>query len=201
MNRTEFLTDPQLRPPGGRVVWRNVSDGVSIRFGFWPKADAKGTVLILAGRTEFIEKYGPAAIDFAQRGYACASIDWRGQGLSDRLLQDPSIGHVREFQDYQIDLQAFVEEAKNTGMPEPFYLIGHSMGGAIGLRALISGIDVKAAVFSAPMWGINLSPPGAPVVPVDVGEVGDDGGEGGGQPLGGGQAGGVEKVDAVVADD
>jgi lysophospholipase len=35
-------------------------------------------------------------------------------------------------------------------------MIAHSMGGAIGLRAALNGLDVKAAVFSAPLWGINM---------------------------------------------
>ena len=30
------------------------------------------------------------------------------------------------------------------------------MGGCIGLRSLIEGLNVEKAVFSAPMWGINL---------------------------------------------
>jgi lysophospholipase len=42
-------------------------------------------------------------------------------------------------------------------MPRPWHLIAHSMGGAIGLRALHEGLGVRAAVFSAPMWGIQLT--------------------------------------------
>ena len=42
-------------------------------------------------------------------------------------------------------------------MPKPWYLVAHSMGGAIGLRALIDGLTVERAVFSSPMWGISLS--------------------------------------------
>ncbi len=37
------------------------------------------------------------------------------------------------------------------------------MGGCIGLRALHRGLDVDAATFSAPMWGIEMSPMTRPI--------------------------------------
>jgi lysophospholipase len=41
-------------------------------------------------------------------------------------------------------------------LPHPFYLMSHSMGGSIALRALMDAYPVKATAFSAPMWGIRL---------------------------------------------
>ncbi len=52
---------------------------------------------------------------------------------------------------------AALAAARALQLPEPFFLIGHSMGGCIGLRALYEGLPVKAAAFSAPMWGIGLN--------------------------------------------
>jgi len=52
--------------------------------GHWTGQHVKGTVLLFPGRTEYIEKYGPAAADFLARGFATVVIDWRGQGLADR---------------------------------------------------------------------------------------------------------------------
>lgn len=121
-----------------------------------PKDTAKGTVLLFPGRTECIEKYGLAAQDLAQRGYASAIVDWRGQGLSQRLIANRLIGHVTEFSAYQHDVRAFMAFIQHQDLPRPFYLLAHSMGGAIGLRALIEGLEVQAAVFSAPMWGISM---------------------------------------------
>jgi lysophospholipase len=37
------------------------------------------------------------------------------------------------------------------------------MGGCIGLRALYSGLDVQAACFTGPMWGIKIAPHLRPV--------------------------------------
>jgi len=144
-------------PDGGSAHWLDASDGVRIRVGCWPKDGAKGTVLIFPGRTEFVEKYGMTAAAFQTLGYASLAIDWRGQGIADRFLKDRAIGHVGAFEDYQKDVDAVMAYAKSMALPRPFYLLGHSMGGCIGLRALMEGLDVKAAMFSAPMWGVMMS--------------------------------------------
>jgi len=149
-------------PDGGRAYWVATSDGMRLRMAVWPEG-AKGTVLLLPGRTEYIEKYGRAVGEFATRGYGSVVIDWRGQGLSTRPSPDRMIGHVDDFSCYQKDLQAVLDKVDELGLPGPFYLVAHSMGGCIGLRALTLGLDVKAAVFSAPMWGIRMAPGLAPM--------------------------------------
>ncbi|HQY43661.1 MAG TPA: alpha/beta hydrolase [Paracoccaceae bacterium] len=144
--------------PGGHVArWLKTQDGVRIRVAFW-RQGAKGTVLLFPGRTEYIEKYGPAAGEFARRGFAMVTLDWRGQGLADRFLPDRMTGHIGQFRAYQIDVAAAVALARSEGLPEPYFLVAHSMGGAIGLRALCEGLPVRAAAFSAPMWGIHMHP-------------------------------------------
>lgn len=158
MDTAPFYNDIAEGPDGGTAHWLTTADGVRIRVGYWPKADSKGTVLMFPGRTEFIEKYGRSAASFAERGYATLAIDWRGQGLADRIAADHGLGHVRMFSDYQLDVTAAVEFAKSEGLPGPFFLCAHSMGGAIGLRALHRGLDVKAVGFSAPMWGMTMAP-------------------------------------------
>jgi lysophospholipase len=153
-----FFEEIAHGPEGGAAHWLETSDEVRVRVAHWPLRDARGTVLIFPGRTEFVEKYGQIAAAFAARGLASASIDWRGQGLSDRLLSNPLIGHVARFADYQKDVAALVRALRNLALPRPHFLLAHSMGGAIGLRALMEGLSVRAAVFSAPMWGIEIAP-------------------------------------------
>jgi lysophospholipase len=157
-----LFNDVAQCPDGGSAYWLTASDGLRLRMALWPKGE-KGTVLLFPGRTEYIEKYGRAAAEFGARGYACVAIDWRGQGLADRPKPDPLVGHVDDFLNYQKDLSAVLAKLDELQHPGPFYLVAHSMGGAIGLRALMRGLDVKAAVFSAPMWGIRLAPGLAPV--------------------------------------
>ena len=142
-------------PPGATCVWLQAGSA-RIRVAWW-KAGDKGTVLLLPGRTECIEKYGRAAGDLVARGYSVITIDWRGQGLADRALADRREGHVGDFAEYQQDLDAMLAEAGRAGLPQPFYMIAHSMGGCIGLRGLMRGLPVRAAAFSAPMWGIAMA--------------------------------------------
>ena len=145
-------------PSSGYAVWRKASDGVRLRIGLWPLEGARATVLIYTGRTEYIEKYAHLAADLHAAGYAVATLDWRGQGLSDRLINEQYRGHVGAFSDYQKDVAALLATVREIGMPAPIAILGHSMGGCIGLRPLIDGLPVKGALFSAPMWGILMSP-------------------------------------------
>ncbi len=150
-------------PANGYALWRDAEDGVRLRIGLWPLEGARETVLIFTGRTEYIEKYAHIAADLHAAGYAVASLDWRGQGLSDRLIDDPYRGHVGAFGDYQRDVKTLIDTVESEGLPAPLAIVAHSMGGCIGLRSLIDGLPVKGAVFSAPMWGIIMSPALRPI--------------------------------------
>jgi len=160
MEPAPYLSEIAGGPDDARAVWLTCSDGVRIRLGLFPRADAAGTVVIFTGRTEFVEKYARVAGEFGDRGFSTAVIDWRGQGLADRVSQKtPVLGHVGDnFSDYQRDVAAVMAALAEGGPGGPYFLIGHSMGGAIGLRTLIEREDFAAAVFSGPMWGIEMSP-------------------------------------------
>lgn len=161
MERAPLLADIDRGPPGGEAWWLAAAGGVRIRAAAWPAKTGlppRGTVLIFPGRTEYIEKFSVTAAAYAGRGYAVASIDWRGQGLADRACKDPRLGHVGDFAEFQDDVDALVNFAQWLDLPEPWFLLAHSMGGCIGLRALQRGLAVRAAAFSSPMWGIAMSP-------------------------------------------
>ncbi|MEQ8898548.1 MAG: alpha/beta hydrolase [Roseovarius sp.] len=144
-------------PGGGRAWWADTADGTRIRLGLWRPEGARGTVFLFPGRTEYIEKYGRAARDLAEHGLATFTIDWRGQGLADRLVDDPMAGHVMHFPDYQHDVRAMLAAAEELDLPRPWHLLGHSMGGCIGLRAAMEGMPVASCAFSGPMWGIRIA--------------------------------------------
>jgi lysophospholipase len=165
-DQAPFFSDVDEGPAGGQAVWCTAADGVRIRVGWWPVASdvtGKGTVLIFPGRTEYIEKYGRDAVDLTAAGYTVLAIDWRGQGLADRTMDNVNIGHVGSFPDYQLDVGAALDVAQTADLPKPWHLLGHSMGGCIGLRALHEGLPVASAIFSAPMWGIQLKAAVRPV--------------------------------------
>ncbi|MGY6547701.1 MAG: alpha/beta fold hydrolase [Roseinatronobacter sp.] len=143
-------------PPANKVIWRSASDGVRLRIALWP-AGPRGVVALFPGRTEMIEKYGRVVRDLAAAGYGAAVIDWRGQGLSDRVSTDPLLGHVEDFAHFQRDVAVFRATLDTFAPDAPRFVLAHSMGGCIALRALIQGFPARAAAFSAPMWGLNLS--------------------------------------------
>jgi lysophospholipase len=165
MDLTEapLYTDIAPGPGDGVARWLVTSDGVRLRIGAWGFGARRGTVFIFAGRSEYVEKYGTAAADLADRGFASITIDWRGQGLADRLTKEPLVGHVETFDDYQTDVAAMQRAARALDLPRPWFLLAHSMGGCIGLRSLLEGLPVKATAFTAPMWGIRIVPHMKPV--------------------------------------
>lgn len=156
IKKAPFFADIARAPPDGQVMWRYASDGLRIRVGAW-RGGAKGTVFILTGRSEYIEKYGPTIEKLLGRGYSAVICDWRGQGLSERLEDDDSLGHVESFSDYQLDLREMLDVAREMDLPRPRYLLAHSMGGSIALRALHEGLAVSKVIFSAPFWDIHVS--------------------------------------------
>eukprot|EP00439_Symbiodinium_sp_Y106_P087606 s1_g142.t1 len=151
-------------PPGGTAGWFVCPDGARMRTMVWSPdhatAPSRGTIVLAGGRTEFIEKYFEVIAAFLRRGFAVATFDWRGQGLSDRMLDDPRKGHVDEFSTFDADFAAFMKEVVEPQLPEPYVGVGHSMGGNLMLRAGHNLPDRFAAiVLSAPMLGINVGSP------------------------------------------
>ena len=128
-------------------------DGVEIRYARWPPPPGrKGTVCIFQGRAEFIEKYFETVRDLRERGFAVATIDWRGQGWSERALRNSRKGYVRRFSDYQIDLESFVNDVVLPDCPAPHFALAHSMGATVLLRAAYHGLRwFDRMVLLAPM--------------------------------------------------
>jgi lysophospholipase len=128
-------------------------DGAELRFARWaPPANRKGTVCVFTGRAEQIEKYFETVRDLRDRGFAVAMIDWRGQGHSSRRLRDPRKGYVRNFSDYEVDVETFVQQVVLPDCPPPHFALAHSMGGAVMLRVAHAGKRwFDRMVLSAPM--------------------------------------------------
>jgi lysophospholipase len=138
-------------------------DGRQLRYGRFPAVarPLKGTVIVLTGRNECIEKYFETARNLSERGFTTATFDWRGQGGSERLLRDQQRGHVRDFQDYVKDLDRFFEEVVLPDCRGPYYVLGHSTGALIALLATPSLVNrVQRMVLAAPFFtytGLPLS--------------------------------------------
>jgi len=120
-------------------------------------APHQGTVLLLSGRGEFLEKYHETATDLTGRGFDVYSLDWRGQGLSSRMLANPQKGYVETYDDYLKDLNHFIQTIMTPSARGPYYLLAHSMGGHLGLRYLHDQCDLfKQTILTAPLVDIAM---------------------------------------------
>lgn len=164
------MTDLLYATPGNPVPDNVVAgffaaaDGRKIRFARFAATarPLKGTVVVLAGRNECIEKYFETIGDLTGRGFGVAMLDWRGQGGSDRLIRDPQRGHIRDFGDYVRDLEQFMQEIVLPDCRGPFYMLGHSTGSLIALLAAPRMLNrIRRMVLIAPLLtlhGLPLSP-------------------------------------------
>lgn len=129
-------------------------DGMPLRHARWEatRAPRRGTVVIVQGRGEFIEKYFEVIADLRRRGYDVAIFDVRGQGGSGRMLANPRKGYVRSFDDYDRDLAQFMREIVLPHCPPPYIALGHSLGGNLLARvAADADCWFERIVLTAPM--------------------------------------------------
>lgn len=143
-------------PEGAEEHWLEGRGGVKVRVLTAPalQSHPRGSVIVAPGRTEFIEKYFEVLRELQTRGFAVFCIDWRGQGLSGREVENGLKGHFASFDDPVNDLSTALK-LLGAKLPRPHIGLAHSMGGAIVLRALQTRrVDLDAVAFTAPMWGI-----------------------------------------------
>tara|TARA_X000000368_G_scaffold411360_1_gene396118 strand:+ start:1800 stop:2774 length:975 start_codon:yes stop_codon:yes gene_type:complete len=144
-------------PSGGKSFFHKTLDGVNLRIAIWNETSSKGTILLQSGRTEFIEKYYEVIQEFVNRGFCVALMDWRGQGLSDRVAKDIRIGHVNNFSDYDSDFEEVVRKVYQDTCPKPWIALGHSMGGCLVASNAAKNTDLfDAIILCAPMLSLQM---------------------------------------------
>lgn len=167
MSKKVFSTEQHLNTAEQQAFWQivvqenlNTPDGLTLAYMMVKHPKAQGSIIISSGRVESYLKYQELIFDLYQQGYSVFAIDHRGQGLSSRMTANPHQGHVGQFNDYIDDFALFMQTIVDKHAVAPWFLLGHSMGGAIGTLYLKQHPDVfTAAAFSAPMYGIKLPMP------------------------------------------
>lgn len=137
---------------------------------------ARGSLLFLPGRGDFIEKYLEALAHWSRRGWRVSALDWRGQGASGRLGGDSRTGHINDFAQWVGDLAGFWRHWSGENA-SPRVIVAHSMGAHLALRAVAEQrVDPTAMVLSAPMLGLAGRMPAAAMhlLARAVAAVGDD---------------------------
>lgn len=131
------------------------ADGL-IRYSVKKEQSSRGTIVIVPGRTEFIEKYMEVCWDLRNIGHSICVYDHLGQGKSARQLDDPNKGHITDFTIYVSDLVKIIESIVLQTPKEPVYLLAHSMGATISSLACQSCAEtISGLILVSPMFQIN----------------------------------------------
>jgi lysophospholipase len=154
-----YGTDLAPVPAGAVAEWFSGAGGARLRAAlFAAKGVARGSVVLSGGRTEPMEKYFETIGELTSRGFVVLAHDWRGQGLSHRLLPDPLRGHASGSADFVTDFTALIA-AFEARLPKPWLAVGHSMGGCLTALILARGERrFTGAVLSAPMLALHTAP-------------------------------------------
>ncbi len=137
-------------------------DGLALRVARWvnPKPHQYSkTILFLEGRASFIEKHSETVQDLLNQGHDVWVFDWRGQGGSSRLLENPQKMHIDHYETYLKDLHQIVHELVKTKARFPLIFLGVSFGGHLALRyALKYETDMEGMILVSPMLDIYTKP-------------------------------------------
>ena len=97
---------------------------------------AKGTVVLLQGRNESIEKYFETIGELTARGLWVATFDWRGQGGS-RAAPEEAAGTAMSAASPTMSATStiFLDKIVLPDTRLPFFMLAHSMGALIALSA------------------------------------------------------------------
>ncbi|GGD95332.1 lysophospholipase [Aureimonas endophytica] len=142
------------RPKGIEPGTLRTADGIELRYAVTPsqRFATRGTILLLQGRNEAIEKYFETIEDLSARGYCVLTFDWRGQGGSQRVTRNPAKGHITHFDAYFRDFEAVFRDVALPDCRGPYAVLAHSMGAAVailGAKAFLNRIE--RIVASAPL--------------------------------------------------
>jgi lysophospholipase len=164
---TEAEKRRRVSPQGGEFLFHERPDGTVLRYAIWhgKTVSKRGSMIVLPGASEFIEKYYEVVNELLERDFSVIVLDWRGQGLSSRPLNNPQKHHYDSFDSLVCDLDSFVAMLATTDLPKPFNILAHSMGGHIALRYMHDHPHtISNAILTAPMVDVHYA--GIPVVVV-----------------------------------
>lgn len=120
----------------------------------WTKPKANRLVVFHHGFGEHSGRYTNLLRYFAKSDVNFYSFDMRGHGNSEGKR-----GHADSFDLYVRDLSDFVSEVLKRENKERFFLLGHSLGGAITLRYAQEGINqdnILGLVLSSPALRVRM---------------------------------------------
>lgn len=162
----EFETAPYIElddykaPKNIKSIFLPMKDNIKLRLIYWKSLttndENNGTILLQQGHNEFIEKYFETIQELLDRNFNVICFDWRGQGLSERMIKDINKQYIEDFKIHHKDLQYIIEDIILKKFSRPLIGIGHSMGGCILLSFLKENEKIfDKVILSAPMLGFK----------------------------------------------
>ncbi|PTM41207.1 alpha/beta hydrolase [Bosea sp. 124] len=160
MTEAELFAHPDYPVPGhGKVWFAATRDRAQLRFASWRPTvrPVRGSVVLVQGRAEFIERYSETIAELRRRGFHVLAFDWRGQGGSQRVVARGRKGHVGWLRHYEADLALALVQMREK-LPGPYFVLAHSMGAALCLDAARHGaLPVSRLVALAPMLDLTIT--------------------------------------------
>ena len=138
-------------------------DGVKLHLRRWPApgpGPSPGTVQIVHGLGEHIERYAGLAAALNAAGWDVAGHDQRGHGRSEGRR-----GRIAGEHTLLVDLAAVVDHVHGTGR---HVLLGHSMGGVVAARFVAESLMSSASRWARDVDGLVLS---SPALDIGLGRV------------------------------
>jgi lysophospholipase len=145
-------------PLGINSYYVEMDDGIKIRVCYWlnKEKNNSGTILLQQGHNEFIEKYFETINEFLKKGFSVIAFDWRGQGMSGRMIKETEKSYIKNFERHDKDFDEILKFIEIKKFPTPYIGIGHSMGGCLMLSAFYRHPKkLKFGILSAPMLGFK----------------------------------------------
>lgn len=128
-------------------------DKTQIYYEYFLAENSKGSIIIVHGLSEFINKFYEFIYYCLNKGFNVFIYDQRCHGLSGRLTDKIDLLHVDDFNDYVKDLSQFVDTVVKKIVDKPIYLYSQSMGGAeCALYLAQNSENIEKAVLAVPMF-------------------------------------------------
>ena len=139
--------------------------GIRIFYRRYRSDPEKARMVIAHGLGEHSGRYGNIVERFLSEGISIWALDHRGHGLSDGTR-----GHLLHFYQYVAELSRLIEiTGEGTTEGAKIFLLGHSLGGLIGLRFAASLPEmIDGLIISSPSLGMTAD---VPAVKAAVGRI------------------------------
>lgn len=130
-----------------------LSDRLSEQQPYEQSTQVKGVLAIVHGLGEHSGRYCSVVRAAVSAGYAVFGFDNQGHGQSEGQR-----GHIRRWQDYRDNVQAFLQLVRRQEPDAPLFVMGHSLGGLIVLDYVLrntqtpcfQAFQVRGIIVSAP---------------------------------------------------